>query len=79
MEERMGTTTKKSPISGGLLRILRMRRLTAYGVAKKAGVSTDAVQRFMNSERGLSLTTVDKLAHALGLKLCGGGRGKAAK
>jgi hypothetical protein len=44
--------------------------LTAYAAAKQAGVSVDAVQRFMNAQRGLTLTTVDKLADALELTLC---------
>jgi hypothetical protein len=33
-------------------------------------VSVDAVQRFLNEERGLTLATVDKLATALELTLC---------
>jgi plasmid maintenance system antidote protein VapI len=44
--------------------------LTAYAAAKRAGVSVDAIQRFLNAERGLTLATVDKLAVALGLSLC---------
>ena len=43
---------------------------TVADVAKRAGVSVDAVQRFLNAERGLSLATVDKLAAALELTLC---------
>jgi plasmid maintenance system antidote protein VapI len=50
--------------------VIRERDLTAYSAAKRAGVSVDAVQRFINAERGLSLTTVDKLADALDLTLC---------
>jgi len=44
--------------------------LTAYGAAKRAGVSVDAVQRFLNDERSLTLGTADKIAHALDLELC---------
>jgi transcriptional regulator with XRE-family HTH domain len=58
------------PISGALRKTLRERELTAYTAAKRAGVSVDAVQRFMNAERGLNLATVDKLADALELTLC---------
>jgi plasmid maintenance system antidote protein VapI len=53
-----------------LRQTIRQRELTAYAAAKQAGVSVDAVQRFMNAERGLTLTTVDKLADALDLTLC---------
>ena len=39
-------------------------------IRERAGVSVDAVQRFLNAERGLTLSTVDKLAAALDLSLC---------
>ena len=58
------------PISRALRKTIRERDLTAYAAAKQAGVSVDAVQRFMNAERGLTLATVDKLADALELTLC---------
>jgi hypothetical protein len=58
------------PISRALREAIRERGLTAYAAAKQAGVSVDAVQRFLNQERGLTLATVDKLAGALRLTLC---------
>jgi transcriptional regulator with XRE-family HTH domain len=58
------------PVSQGLRKIIRKQGLTAYAAAKRAGVSVDAVQRFLNNERGLNLATVDKLAVALNLTLC---------
>ena len=60
----------RETISQVLRQTIRERDLTAYGAAKRAGVSADAVQRFMNFERGLTLATVDKLADALDLTLC---------
>jgi plasmid maintenance system antidote protein VapI len=63
---------KQKPISHALRDTLRKRGLTAYAAAKQAGVSVDAVQRFINDERSLSLGTVDKIAHSLDLTLCGG-------
>lgn len=70
----MSNPNKKSPkkktISGALRETIRKKGLTAYATAKQAGVSVDAVQRFMNSERGLTLGTVDKIADTLDLKLC---------
>jgi plasmid maintenance system antidote protein VapI len=60
----------EGPISKGLKEAISERGLTAYAAAKQAGVSVDAVQRFLNEERGLNLTTADKLADALGLSLC---------
>jgi plasmid maintenance system antidote protein VapI len=61
---------RRSPISRALRKTIRDRDLTAYATAKQAGVSVDAVQRFLNDERGLTLATVDKLADALQLTLC---------
>ncbi len=63
---------KNLPISNSLRRVIKKRQLTAYTAARKAGVSVDAVQRFLNDERGLNLATVDKLARSLGLTLCKG-------
>ena len=60
----------EGPVSKGLREAIHERGLTAYAAAKQAGVSVDAIQRFLNEERGLTLTTVDKLAGALGLTLC---------
>jgi plasmid maintenance system antidote protein VapI len=58
------------PVSRALRDTISERGLTAYAAAKQAGVSVDAVQRFLNEQRGLNLATVDKLADALGLTLC---------
>jgi transcriptional regulator with XRE-family HTH domain len=57
-------------VSSVLRQTIRDRRLTAYAIAKQAGVSVDAVQRFLNDERGLNLDTVDQIADALHLTLC---------
>lgn len=60
----------EGPVSRGLREAISERGLTAYAAAKRAGVSVDAIQRFLKEERGLTLATVDKLADALGLALC---------
>jgi hypothetical protein len=62
--------SRHRPISRPLRKAIRERGLTAYGAAKQAGVSVDAVQRFLNDQRGLTLATADKLATALALTLC---------
>ncbi len=61
---------EEGPVSKGLKGAITERGLTAYAAAKQAGVSVDAIQRFLKDERGLNLATVDKLADALGLSLC---------
>ena len=66
----MSKSKMRPTISRTLRDTIRERGLTAYGAAKRAGVSVDAVQRFLNAERGLTLSTVDKLAAALDLSLC---------
>jgi plasmid maintenance system antidote protein VapI len=60
----------QTPVSEVLRETIRERGLTAYAAAKRAGVSVDAVQRFLNDERGLNLGTIDKIASALHLTLC---------
>ena len=61
---------RRVPISRALRKTIYERDLSAYAAAKQAGVSVDAVQRFLKAERGLTLATVDKLADALELTLC---------
>jgi plasmid maintenance system antidote protein VapI len=67
---KSGIEQSSHPISRILRQTIHDRGLTAYAAAKQAGVSVDAVQRFLNEERGLNLATVDKLAGALRLTLC---------
>jgi plasmid maintenance system antidote protein VapI len=67
---RKKPSTRKAPISQALRKAIRERGLTAYAAARKAGVSVDAVQRFLKHQRGLTLATVDKLSAALELTLC---------
>jgi plasmid maintenance system antidote protein VapI len=65
LEESVGSGS----VSKSLRDAIRERGLTAYAAAKLAGVSVDAIQRFLNRQRGLTLATVDKLADSLGLSL----------
>ena len=57
-------------VSQALRNAISERGLTAYAAAKRAGVSVDAIQRFLKEQRGLTLATVNKLAKSLGLTLC---------
>jgi plasmid maintenance system antidote protein VapI len=70
MSKQKTRPDKESPVSQALREAIHDQGLTAYAAAKQAGVSVDAVQRFLNEQRGLSLTTVDKLAAAMHLTLC---------
>ena len=65
MSEVQRASSEPMTISQALRDTIRQRGLTAYAVAKRAGVSVDAVQRFLNGQRGLTLATADKLAVAL--------------
>jgi plasmid maintenance system antidote protein VapI len=63
-----------------LREVIRARGLTAYALAKLAGLPrADPVQRFMNEERGLNLDTFDRLAAALGLHLVEGKRSRSKR
>ena len=70
MTRKSKKPSPKKPVSGALREVIQEKGLTAYAAAKEAGVSVDAVQRFLKDERGLTLGTVDKLATALDLTLC---------
>jgi transcriptional regulator with XRE-family HTH domain len=56
-------------ISEQLREAIRQRGLTAYKVAKDAGVSHTIVQRFLDGDRGLKLDSADKIARTLRLRL----------
>jgi DNA-binding phage protein len=57
-------------ISGQLRQAIIDSGLSFYAVARAAGLSPGMVTRFMAGDRAPSLETVDKLAAALGLRLC---------
>jgi DNA-binding phage protein len=58
-------------ISGQLKHAIVASGLTHYAIGKAAGVSSGLILRFMADERDPRLETVDKIAVALGLHLCG--------
>lgn len=70
MKKAKKNAIQKKTVSRTLRETIQKRGLTAYATAKRAGVSVDAVQRFMKDQRGLTLGTVDKIAESLDLKLC---------
>jgi DNA-binding phage protein len=57
-------------ISGQLKAAIVASGMTHYAIGKAAGVSSGMFLRFISGERDLRLETVDKLAAALGLRLC---------
>jgi len=67
---RRRSRARKTLISRGLQETFRERGLRAYATARQAGVSMDAVRRFLNRQRGLTLATMDKLTPALELTFC---------
>jgi transcriptional regulator with XRE-family HTH domain len=69
MSEMTDQTTRASPVGDALRSEIKRRGLTAYRIAEDAGVSVDAVQRFLKGQRGLNLATIDAIAAHLGLAL----------
>jgi Helix-turn-helix len=57
-------------ISGPLRAAMLASGKKAYTIGKLAGVDTSVIQKFMSGKRGLSLENVDRVAAALGLRLC---------
>lgn len=56
-------------ISEQVRKAIEKSGLSHYEVCKRAGVDQAAMSRFMAGKRGLSLSTVDRLAEALDLEL----------
>lgn len=52
-----------------MLRECVIRHGNHYALGKQAGVAAAVVSRFARGERGISLETASRLAHALGLVL----------
>jgi antitoxin component HigA of HigAB toxin-antitoxin module len=69
--ERRKTAPSKSPVtvSEALKAAIDSSGLTHYRLAKNAGLSPDAIDRFVAGHRSLTLGSVNKLAAALGLTL----------
>jgi DNA-binding phage protein len=65
-----------SAIAAQLREIIAVRRLTAYSLARSAGVAPSVVSRFLSRERGLTLESFDAIAGALGLRLIETARGR---
>jgi antitoxin component HigA of HigAB toxin-antitoxin module len=56
-------------LSAALKKAMKHSPRTSYQLAKEAGVSQIKVSRFLSGERDIRLSTADRLAHVLGLKL----------
>jgi DNA-binding phage protein len=63
-------------ISAQLRDVIDSRGLSAYAVAKLAGVDKAQLARFLSGERDLRLETVDRTARAQGLRLVEVGRAR---
>jgi transcriptional regulator with XRE-family HTH domain len=61
--------TSRHTLSYQLREVIDSRGLTAYAVAKSAGVDPGVVQRFLTGRRDVMLGTADRIAAALGLRL----------
>jgi len=60
---------KPSTITDQLKRAIEASGLTTYMLAKRSGVPQPVLHRFMAGEQGLKLSTADKLAAYLKLRL----------
>jgi hypothetical protein len=60
---------KPTTVSQTVRRAVLDSGVTLYRVAKDARVSYAVLHRFVSGKRGLSIETLDKVCHYLGLKL----------
>lgn len=61
--------SKAATVSEQLRAVIRGSGVTRYRIAQETGVSEAALSRFVNGNRGLDLSSVDKLAAYLRLEL----------
>jgi len=66
--------SKRATLTDQLKAEIAASGLSGYMLAKLSGVPQPVVQRFLAGERGISLTTADKLAATLKLELRKKGR-----
>jgi transcriptional regulator with XRE-family HTH domain len=60
---------KQFSVSDRLRAAILAAPVTRYRIARETGVSESILSRFISGERGLDLTSVDRLAAYLGLDL----------
>jgi transcriptional regulator with XRE-family HTH domain len=60
------------PLSASLKLAIEASPKSVYQLAKEAGISQIMVSRFLSGQRDIRLTTADRLARALGMKLVAG-------
>ena len=59
-----------TPVSEPLRKAIVASGLSANQLGLRAGIDRASITRFLNDERGLSQDAIDRLADALGFKLC---------
>lgn len=65
----MMSPRKQTTIIDQLRQAVKDSRQTEYAIAKAAGISQSALNRFVNGHRGISLSTAAKLCRHLQLSL----------
>lgn len=60
---------KKTDLAATLRRAIRDSGMTPYAVSRDAGVDRSILVRFVNGDRGLTLTTASRLCDVLDLDL----------
>jgi transcriptional regulator with XRE-family HTH domain len=66
-------------LSDQLREVILARRISAYELGRAAGVAAPVIQRFLNGQRSLTLTTVDRLAEVLRLRIVEVGMSRRAR
>jgi transcriptional regulator with XRE-family HTH domain len=59
----------KTPFSEQLKQRIEESELTRYRIAKESGVAQSTLSSFVNGQRALSLTNIDKICDLLDLQL----------
>ncbi len=61
--------THRTDLAADIRREIKRQGLSAYRVAMDSGIDRSVAVRFINGERGLTLSTASRVCEMLGLKL----------
>ena len=73
------TRKAAKPISQQLREAIDASGMSRYRICKELGLPESTMSRFMAGQRGLALTTVDRLGELLGLRLVSGAKPHATQ
>lgn len=67
---------KPKPLTDQLREAVSSADVTVYRIAQETGIDKSALSKFLNGQRGLSMTAMDAIGNYLGLRIVSDKKGK---